>query len=166
MQQLTRRRAVKTIGQLRVQFTHRRVIQQYQNVRSAQWFLVSPGADPNQIAQQFVQYYYSTFDSNIQGLAALYRPESFLTYEADQVVGKDAIIAHLTSRPFTKIAHQVTSVRAQPIPQSGGLMILVNGDLKVDDEEYPTKFAQVFHLLPAAGNQFWVQNDIFSLNYG
>lgn len=49
--------------------------------------------------------------------------------------------------------------------QPTGILVSVSGSLILDSEENAVKFAQCFYLLPD-GNNFWVQNDIFRLNYG
>ena len=53
------------------------------------------------------------------------------------------------------------SVDAQP--SGNGILVFVNGDLKVDDNANVLKFAQVFQLIPtdqSLGN-FWIFNDVF-----
>lgn len=49
-----------------------------------------------------------------------------------------------------------------------GIIVAVSGNLIVDDNQHPLKFAQSFHLVPdpTNTNNFWVLNDIFRLNYG
>ena len=63
------------------------------------------------------------------------------------------------------MAHNVSSAQYQPTPQNGILM-LINGDIKLDGQEHPLKFSQFFHLLSDGAGNFYIQNDIFSLNYG
>lgn len=48
------------------------------------------------IANQFVPFYYSTFDTNRAGLAQLYRDSSMLTYESTSVIGVAAIVEKLS----------------------------------------------------------------------
>lgn len=50
------------------------------------------------VANQFVPFYYSTFDNNREGLATLYRDPSMLTYESTSVVGVAAIVDKLKVR--------------------------------------------------------------------
>ena len=45
-----------------------------------------------------------------------------------------------------------------------GIVVFVSGQLLVEGETHPLKFSQVFHLLPANGSYF-VLNDMFRLNY-
>jgi len=62
--------------------------------------------------------------------------------------------------------HIVKSSVYQPTPQNT-ILILVNGDCMLQGETNLIKFSEVF-ILAAADQQgnFYVQNDIFSLNYG
>ncbi|KAF9505801.1 hypothetical protein BS47DRAFT_1334149, partial [Hydnum rufescens UP504] len=112
---------------------------------------------------KFTEYYYTKFDTARQELHALYRGTSLLTWEDKQIVGVKGILEHLTNLPFQKVAHRITSLDAQP--SSGGLLVLVTGQLLIDDNVNPLQFSQVFHLIPE-GTSFYVQNDLFKLNYG
>ncbi|WFD00658.1 Nuclear transport factor 2 [Malassezia yamatoensis] len=110
-----------------------------------------------QIAQQFTDYYYSTFDSDRSQLAALY---SMLTFEGAQTQGAQAIVEKLASLPFQKVQHKVDTRDAQPTGDGQALVVLVTGMLLVDDGQNPLKFSQSFTLLPENGSYF-VFNDIF-----
>ncbi|KZV99147.1 nuclear transport factor 2 [Exidia glandulosa HHB12029] len=123
-------------------------------------------ADVNAIAKQFVDYYYSTFAGNRPGLATLYRDSSMMTWEGQQIQGVGPIIEKLSSLPFEKVAHRVTTLDAQPSsPSQPSMIVLVTGLLIVDDSQNPLNFSQTFQLYPEAGTYF-VQNDVFRLNYG
>ena len=118
------------------------------------------------IGKAFVNFYYSTFDSNRNQLLPLYKDMSMLTFEGQTYQGQKAILEKLTSLPFTKVQHAVTTVDVQPAnPSPGPLLITVTGRLLVDDEQNPQQFSQTFHLIPEGGS-YWVFNDIFRLNYG
>lgn len=52
-------------------------------------------SDPSAVGNEFVKYYYATFDSGRQNLAALYRPESMLTFEGQQFQGAENIVEKL-----------------------------------------------------------------------
>ncbi|KZO95752.1 nuclear transport factor 2 [Calocera viscosa TUFC12733] len=122
-------------------------------------------ADFSAIGQQFVSYYYTTFDGGRNGLLPLYREGSMLTFEGAQIMGAASIIEKLTSLPFEKVQHRVDTIDAQPSNAQGGLMVMVTGALVVDDSPNPLHFCQAFQLLPESGSYF-VQNDVFRLNYG
>ncbi|KAG6898249.1 Nuclear transport factor 2 [Termitomyces sp. T32_za158] len=123
-------------------------------------------ADINNIAKQFTDFYYSTFDSDRSSLGSLYRPESMLTWEGTPIAGSNAIAEKLTSLPFSKVQHKVTTLDAQPSsPSVSSLIVSVTGLLVVDDSTNPLQFSQIFQLIPD-GSSYYVYNDIFRLNYG
>ncbi|GJE87964.1 nuclear transport factor 2 family protein [Phanerochaete sordida] len=123
-------------------------------------------AEINAIAKQFTDFYYTTFDSNRASLQSLYRPQSMLTWEGTQILGDAAISEKLTSLPFEKVQHKVTTLDAQPSsPSVASLIVSVTGLLLVDDGANPLQFSQVFQLIPESGS-YYVFNDIFRLNYG
>ncbi|QKX56887.1 uncharacterized protein TRUGW13939_03994 [Talaromyces rugulosus] len=122
-------------------------------------------ADFNEIAKQFVQFYYQTFDSDRKSLAALYRDNSMLTFESGATGGTANIIEKLTSLPFQKVQHQVATLDAQPSNEQGGILVLVTGALLVDEEQKPMNYTQSFQLLPD-GQSYFVYNDVFRLVYG
>ncbi len=112
--------------------------------------------------KQFVDYYYSTFDTNRQGLAGLYQDSSMMSFEGQEFQGQQAIGQKLMALPFQQCKHSVVEMDVQPSP-SGGILVFVVGHLMVENEERPLKFSQVFQLM-SAGNSFFVQNDMFRLN--
>ncbi|ORY87940.1 nuclear transport factor 2 [Protomyces lactucae-debilis] len=123
-------------------------------------------ADFQALGQQFCTFYYNTFDSDRSQLANLYRAQSMLTFENAQVQGATSIAEKLVSLPFQKVRHNVTTLDAQPSsPSDGGVLVMVTGELLIDEETNPQRYSQVFHLMPEGGS-FYVFNDIFRLNVG
>ncbi|KAF5016095.1 hypothetical protein F66182_12333, partial [Fusarium sp. NRRL 66182] len=116
--------------------------------------------------EQFVQFYYKTFDEGRSNLAALYRDHSMLTFENDAKLGTQAIIAKLNDLPFQKVQHQVATLDAQPSNENGGILVLVTGALLVDEEQKPMNYTQAFQLLPDGQGSYFVYNDVFRLVYG
>ncbi|KAI4945576.1 Nuclear transport factor 2 [Alternaria rosae] len=114
-------------------------------------------SDFNAIAQQFVQFYYKTFDENRAGLGALYKETSMLTFEAQGTQGSAAIVEKLQNLPFQQIQHRTDTVDAQPSADDGILVLLAG-------EDKPMSFTQAFQLKNAEGNWF-VLNDVFRLVY-
>ncbi|KAL2868289.1 nuclear transport factor 2 family protein [Aspergillus lucknowensis] len=141
------------------------------------------------IAQQFVNFYYQTFDANRAGLAGLYvclwpqslqnlgeyrrvnsleiqqRDSSMLTFETSSVQGVNSIMEKLGGLPFQKVQHQVATLDAQPSSDQGGILVLVTGALLVDEEQKPMNYTQTFQLLPDGAGSYFVFNDIFRLIY-
>ncbi|RYP50000.1 hypothetical protein DL769_011012 [Monosporascus sp. CRB-8-3] len=121
-------------------------------------------ANFEEVAKQFVDFYYNKFDTDQTSLAALYRDNSMLTFESAAVLGVANIVEKLVNLPFEKVKHQVSTLDAQP-SINGGILVLVTGQLLVDDQERPLNFTQAFQLMPEGGS-FFVYNDIFKLVYG
>lgn len=121
----------------------------------------------NEVGAAFVKHYYTLFDSDRSKLAPLYREGSMLSFEGEGFQGANNIVAKLTSLKFQRVNHNITTLDVQP-SGANSLIIVVCGDLKVDDTPNPLKFSQTFHLIPTDPNMqdFWVHNDLFRLNYG
>ncbi|KAI2628455.1 nuclear transport factor 2 [Hypoxylon sp. NC1633] len=121
------------------------------------------------IATLFVQYYYNQFDQDRQGLSTLYRDGSMLTFESASFRGTPSIIDKLKTLPFQQIKHQVSTMDPQPGVAPDHIMVLVTGQLLVDEEQRPMSYTQSFYLVPEVANgqtQYYVHNDIFKLVYG
>ncbi|KAI0009200.1 NTF2-like protein [Xylariaceae sp. FL0662B] len=121
------------------------------------------------IATMFVQYYYNQFDQDRSGLQSLYRDNSMLTFESDSFKGAPSITEKLVSLPFQVIKHQVSTMDLQPGVGENHIMVLVTGQLLVDEEQRPMSYTQSFYLVPEVVNgqtQYYVHNDIFKLVYG
>lgn len=116
--------------------------------------------------EQFVEFYYKTFDENRASLAGLYRDNSMLTFETESILGAANVVAKLTSLPFQKVQHQVNTLDAQPSNEQGGILVLVTGALLVDEEQRPMNYTQTFQLLPDGTGSYFVYNDVFRLVYG
>ncbi|KAE8444221.1 Nuclear transport factor 2 [Mollisiaceae sp. DMI_Dod_QoI] len=117
------------------------------------------------VAKQFTEFYYNQFDQDRKQLAPLYRDNSMLTFESSSVAGAVGIVEKLSSLPFEKVKHAVSTLDAQPSP-GDGILILVTGALLVDAEERPMNYTQTFQLLPDGAGSFFIYNDIFKLVYG
>ncbi|XP_019629714.1 PREDICTED: nuclear transport factor 2-like [Branchiostoma belcheri] len=112
------------------------------------------------IGRQFVDFYYKAFDENRSTLAALYRPESMMTFEGAQHQGPEAIVQKLVSLPFQKVQHVVTTVDCQPTVDFG-VLVMVVGQLKTDEDPIHG-FSQTF-ILKNDGSNYYVLSDIFRL---
>ncbi|KAJ2804012.1 Nuclear transport factor 2 [Coemansia helicoidea] len=89
---------------------------------------------------------------------------SMMTWEGVQIQGAAGIIEKLASLPFKRVQHKTTTVDAQPsLPGVKAIIVMVTGQLLVDEETKPQQFSQTFHLVEDKG--YFVYNDIFRLNY-
>ncbi|QPG76223.1 Nuclear transport factor 2 [Brettanomyces nanus] len=121
--------------------------------------------DFNALAQQFCNFYYDQFDKDRSQLGNLYRDHSMMTFESSQIQGGRSIVEKLVSLPFRKVGHRISTLDAQPASENGDVLVMVTGELVVDDEQNPQRYSQCFHLIPEAGS-YYVLNDVFRLNYG
>jgi hypothetical protein len=121
-----------------------------------------------EVARNFAHFYYQTFAQNRSGLAALYQSHSMLTMEGNACQGPQAICEKLSSLPELNRENPtaIDTLDAQPSNAQGGLLIFVTGRLQVSGEALPLRFSQTFQLIPTSGGSYFVQNDIFRLNYG
>ncbi|CAO3590568.1 unnamed protein product [Absidia cylindrospora] len=122
-------------------------------------------SDFNDIAKSFVEFYYRTFDTDRNGLRPLYRDASMLTFEGQQFRGAGNITEKLLNLPFQKVMHRISTIDAQPSVFDGSILVIVSGQLLIDEEQNPQLFSQNFLLLPEGGN-YYVFNDMFRLIYG
>ncbi|KAK2591664.1 Nuclear transport factor 2 [Conoideocrella luteorostrata] len=118
------------------------------------------------VAKQFIEFYYNTFDTDRKNLSSLYRENSMLTFESASSLGVNNIVEKLAGLPFQKVKHQVSTLDAQPSNDTGGIIILVTGQLLVDEEQRPMNFSQSFQLSRDPAGQYFVYNDIFKLVFG
>ncbi|KAI3391615.1 hypothetical protein diail_7016 [Diaporthe ilicicola] len=118
-----------------------------------------------EVAKQFCDFYYQTFDADRNQLGPLYRDQSMLTYESSSVQGVAAIVEKLVALPFQKVQHKITTQDPMPGIADGSVLVLVTGQLLVDDGEHPMNFAQTFHLMKDPSGSFFVSHDIFKLVY-
>lgn len=87
-----------------------------------------------------------------------------LTFENSQVQGAESIVEKLVSLPFKKVGHRISTLDGQP-SINGAILVMVTGELLIDDEQNPQRYSQVFHLMPEGGSSYYVMHDIFRLNY-
>ncbi|KAJ2557538.1 Nuclear transport factor 2 [Coemansia sp. RSA 1933] len=121
-------------------------------------------SDLEAIGKQFVEFYYQTFDSNRSGLASLYRSVSMMTWEGSPYQGAESILEKITSLPFQRVAHKITTIDVQPsLPNVKSAVIVVTGQLLVDEETKPQQYTQMFQLVE--DNGYFIYNDVFRLNY-
>lgn len=113
------------------------------------------------IGNQFVQHYYVTFAGNRDALAPLYRPHTLLTWQSEQMQGVEAIMSRFQRLGFQQAEFRADSIDAQP-SLSGGVIVVVNGEVKLMDERHSLKFNDFFHLAEEAGN-WYVSNQIFNI---
>lgn len=91
----------------------------------------------------------------------MYHANAMLIFEDDCRQGPANIIEKLTNLPFQSIQHIVTKLDAMPT-FSGGVLIMVNGQLKADDDK-PLSYSHVFNLHREV-ESYTIINEIFRLS--
>ncbi|GMH64300.1 hypothetical protein TL16_g04063, partial [Triparma laevis f. inornata] len=115
------------------------------------------------VAQAFVQHYYTTRDSNPAALASLYQPGSNLTFEGNMVTGGDAIAAKF--QQIGQVKHNMKGMDVQPGQSNNCLIIFVTGSVQIGGDN-PLHFCHFFQLVSTGPGAYYVHNEIFRLNYG
>ncbi|KAI9670810.1 MAG: Nuclear transport factor 2 [Trizodia sp. TS-e1964] len=64
---------------------------------------------------------------------------------------------------FQKIVHGVVTTDVQPSNNAGGILVMVTGAIKADDEDRLLNYSQTFQLLPNGAGSYYVFNDLFKL---
>ncbi|KAG7653929.1 Nuclear transport factor 2 eukaryote [Arabidopsis suecica] len=122
-----------------------------------------------EVASAFVNHYYHLFDNDRSSLSSLYNPTSLLTFEGQKIYGVENISNKLKQLPFDQCRHLISTVDSQPSSIAGGcggILVFVSGSLQLQGEDHPLRFSQTFHLIPVLQGSFFVQNEMFRLNYG
>ena len=122
-------------------------------------------ADFNSIGLQFVEYYYSLFQTNRANLQTLFTEDSMLSFEGEHFKGAAQIVFKFQSLGMQSIVHQIQTHDIQPSSTPGGIIVFVTGSLKMD-EDAPLKFTQVFNLNQGPTGSYYVHNTLFRLNLG
>ncbi|KAL3728568.1 hypothetical protein ACJRO7_033199 [Eucalyptus globulus] len=89
--------------------------------------------------------YYQMMAVKPAELGKLYREGSRLNFEGQKSRGKEEILAQLTSHPFARCKHSITTVDSNASDNDGGLLVFVNGVLdfvQQDGEGHALNFSQ------------------------
>lgn len=113
------------------------------------------------VGKQFVEHYYSTFDTGRANLGQLYAEGSMLTFENEQFLGSQNIMEKLNGLPSIK--HAIITQDYQPTVNNG-IIAFVTGQLAIDGSENGIPFSQIFHLQVGGQQGYYVHNDFFRQN--
>nr|CCC92179.1 putative nuclear transport factor 2 [Trypanosoma congolense IL3000] len=109
----------------------------------------------------FVSQYYEFFSKNRAQLAGVYRPSSLMTWVGEQLQGGESIMNRFANLSFDQALFKAEDVDCQPV-LSGGVLVVVNGEVLLKDERHPLKFNDVFHLAQDGG-QWFISNQVFRI---
>lgn len=114
-----------------------------------------------EVGASFTQHYYNFFSTSRTQLAGVYRANTLLTWQSEQIQGAEAIMARFANLGFSEAQFKTDSLDCQP-SLSGGVLVVVNGEVLLKDERHPLKFNDCFHLAMDNG-QWYVSNQIFNI---
>ncbi|KRX13619.1 putative nuclear transport factor 2, partial [Trichinella nelsoni] len=125
--------------------------------------------DFENVGMAFVQHFYNLFDVSSgdqrkASIADLYDNEnSYVTFEGNQIKGKNAVLEMYGGLPFRSIQRVLTKVDCQPL-EDGSILVVVLGQLKTDDDP-PQGYNHTFILRQHAGHgQYFISNEVFRLS--
>jgi len=116
-----------------------------------------------EVAKAFVAHFYTTFDSNVEGLTTLYSTQSVLTFEGNQSAGVASIMEKL--RAIGSVSHEIKTMDVQPSFDASAIIIFVTGHIAIAGGN-ALHFCEMFQLVSTAPGAYYVHNDVFRLNYG
>merc|ERR1719191_1570738 len=110
-------------------------------------------SSPEEVATAFVKHFYSTFDTNVEGLAGLFSPQSNLTFEGSHLVGNDKIMEKL--RSIGTVKHEPKSMDVQPSSNPNAIIIFVTGSINIGGGN-PLHFCEMFQLLSTGPGSYYL----------
>ncbi|KAL3728315.1 hypothetical protein ACJRO7_032981 [Eucalyptus globulus] len=127
------------------------------------WSIKPEDKDLIEKAKRFMEKYYRTFDANRADLVNLFREESVLAFEGQQIKGKEAILAKLTSIP--ECHNEIADFNCLRHRTPGSMLVWVCGQTWVGgtkDKADAVLTNQMFHLMPTPEGGFYVGTQIWS----
>ena len=115
----------------------------------------------DEVGRGFVTQYYATVGSQRQSLAGIYRPTTLMTWSGKQMQGVDAIMANMAALTFGNAEFRMEEMDCHP-SVSGGVLVVVQGEVLIQGEQHSLKFNDVFHLAQENG-QWIVTNQVFRI---
>lgn len=112
----------------------------------------------DEVGKGFAGSYYASFGTDRSQCAGIYRPSSLMTYGGEQIAGVDAIMEKFANLGF-QTAHFIPSeIDCHPTNGGAGVLVVVNGEVKVDEEEHSLAYNDVFNLAVDEAGQWFVAN--------
>lgn len=87
-----------------------------------------------------------------------------MTFESTQIMGSQAIIEKMKS--LGRVKHVKKTMDVQPSPDGQSIIVFVTGNATIMGQENAVHFSEFFLLMPSGPGQYYVNNNVFRLNYG
>ena len=110
----------------------------------------------------FAEQWRACFAGERGHLAGVYGPTSLLTWNGTQLQGVDSIMNHLLNLNTGAVIYGTVDIDCHPL-QNNGVMIVSNGELKMNEEDHSLSFNDVIVLAVSDAGQYYVANQIFRI---
>mmetsp|Transcript_5563 Transcript_5563/g.21898 ORF Transcript_5563/g.21898 Transcript_5563/m.21898 type:complete len:125 (-) Transcript_5563:96-470(-) len=120
----------------------------------------------NEIAQSFIQQYYTALATNPTDIAQFYAPQSTMSFEGQgPFTGPQEIVKKFVE--VGQIMHEGEGMTIDVMPGAteNALLIFVVGRLKISGNDNQLLFSEMFQLVAVGPGQFYVHNQIRRLVY-
>lgn len=114
-----------------------------------------------EVGTSFVSQYYQYFASNRASLGGVYRPTTLMTWSGEQMQGVESIMGRFSTLAFNQCQFKPEDIDCHP-SLSGGVIVVVNGEVLLEGERHPLKYNDVFHLASDASG-WYISNQIFRI---
>ncbi|KAI6694634.1 hypothetical protein NL676_022344 [Syzygium grande] len=98
--------------------------------------------------KRFVENYCRTFDANRADLVNLYQEESVMTFDGQEIQGKEGILAKLNSLPFQQCQHHIGTINCLPDGLNGDVFVLIIGKIRLDDVPFDPNTPRKLQCIP------------------
>ncbi|KAF5823650.1 putative nuclear transport factor 2, NTF2-like domain superfamily [Helianthus annuus] len=119
-------------------------------------------------AGRFVRRFFELLDTNPAELTSMFDNESSVFIygrENGTTVGVDGIVGKLTALSSKGCTHKITTMDSLLCEREDrGILVSVNGRLKVDGFDHDLVFSQMF-FLKTKGQSFYVRTGVYRLKY-
>ena len=113
--------------------------------------------DFDAVGKCFAHQYYQWLSSNFENLRTVYRTNSLVTWNGEQIVGGDSLLGKLRAMNY-KRAIVLNEIDCHPVAPDN-VLVVVQGELKFEGEAHSLTFNDSFFLKHDQGGWF-VQNQL------
>jgi len=134
----------------------------FNNNNTTSGFL-SNNFDYKNLANEFCDYYYTTYDNSLSDLSDMYKYDSIFTYLGTDLKGflkyKNRIEKFYE---ITKFSHTINEIISQPLNKKT-ILITVTGTVRINNDTNDNKFHETITLQKDNDDNYHIHNTIFNL---
>jgi ketosteroid isomerase-like protein len=112
------------------------------------------------VGRGFIEQYYAIFGSDRSQCAGIYRDNTLMTYAGQQMQGVTAIMEYFRDvMTLGTCQYLPLDIDCHPTA-SGGVLVVVNGEVKIDGENHSLMYNDTFYLSQDEQGNYYVANQI------